>query len=330
MAGRLGAFLRRFANQGPELEKVTGGRPLEPLEPVFPRVLIVSFDPVVPSADGRRLSRLLGWNRVDDLAAGLVADLSQASHGYCNYQIADQITVDAGPVKIDGFSYSPEAYVAAWLARSGFHQPDWADYRRILDDLQVVARVESGQIDELWLFAYPYGGFYESRMAGPGAFWCNAPPLEDVDRLSRRLVIMGFNYERGVGEMLESFGHRAESIMDRVFQGARGNANLWQRFTRYDARYPGRAEVGSVHFAPNSERDYDWGNPRPVLSNCDAWLNFPDLSGQPRLVNCREWGDGDTRKHHLWWLEHFPCASGNSNGRSHNWWEYVVDPNRIP
>jgi hypothetical protein len=37
--------------------------------------------------------------------------------------------------------------------------------------------VARGEIDEIWLFGGPYFGFYESRMAGPGAFWCNAPPL---------------------------------------------------------------------------------------------------------------------------------------------------------
>lgn len=331
MAGRFGSFLNRFTNPRREPERETGRRaPLEPVEPVFPRVLIISYDPAVPSAGGRRLSRLLGWNRVEELSAGFIADLSHASHGYCHYQIAEQITVDALPVKIDGFSYRVEEYVAAWRARDGFHRPDWADYQRIMADFQIVDRFESGQIDEVWLFAFPYGGFYESRMTGPGAFWCNAPPLEGFNRLSRRLVIMGFNYERGVGEMLESFGHRAESIMTRVFQGAREQTNLWERFTRYDARHPGRAEVGTVHFAPNSERDYDWGNPRTVLSNCDAWLNFPDVSGQRRLVDCRDWGNGDTRKHHVWWFEHFPRVSGQSDAISHNWWEYVVDPNRVP
>jgi hypothetical protein len=331
LAGRLGAFLRRLTDLGQQPKRETGPqRPLEPVGPVSPAVLVISYDPLVPSAGGHSLSRVLGWNRVDRLATDFVADLRQASHGYCHYRIVEQITVDAWPLKIDGYSYRPDEYMAAWRAGGGFHQPDWADYRRILADFQVVDRVESGQIDEVWLFAFPYGGFYESRMTGPGAFWCNAPPLDGVDGLSRRLVIMGFNYERDVGEMLESFGHRAESIMNRVFQDMRGDGDLWERFTRYDKQYPGRAEVGTVHFAPNSERDYDWGNRRPVPSNCDAWFNFPDLSGRPRQVDCREWGNGDTRKHHLWWFEHFPHVAGRSNGISHNWWAYVVDPNRVP
>jgi hypothetical protein len=140
---------------------------------------------------------------------------------------------------------------------------------------------------------------------------------------------MGFNYERGVGEMLESFGHRAESIMARAFRGMRGSSNIWERFVRHEKSHPGQAEMGNVHYAPNSIRDYDWGNSRQVYSGCDNWYRYPDLSGEPSRVNCSEWGNGDTRLHHLWWLKHFPHVIGSSGGLSHNWWEYVIDPNRV-
>ena len=141
---------------------------------------------------------------------------------------------------------------------------------------------------------------------------------------------MGFNYERGVGEMLEDMGHRAESILTKVFAHTRGEANLWERFCRYDKQSHGRAECGNVHFAPNSIKDYDWGNRTPVPSRADTWYHFPDLSGEPRLMNCSEWGDGDIRQHHVWWMRHSPHFTGESNGISWNWWEYITDPNRIP
>jgi len=140
---------------------------------------------------------------------------------------------------------------------------------------------------------------------------------------------MGFNYERGVGEMLESLGHRVESIMAHVYRHKRGEANLWQRFIRHELTHPGQAECGNVHFAPNSERDYDWGNPRVVMSRCDTWLRFPNLKGEPRAVNCGEWGNGDIRQHHLWWLHHLPHVTDRTGGIKHNWWEYVIEPNAI-
>ncbi len=177
--------------------------------------------------------------------------------------------------------------------------------------------------------AFPYAGYYESVMAGPGAFWCNAPPLTGVGHCERRFVIMGFSCERGPGEMLENLGHRAESILKHVYRHKKGDANLWERFTRYDLRYPGQAECGTVHFAPNSEQDYDWGNGRLVQSRCDSWLKFPDLNGPPRQVNCQEWGNGDIRQHHLWWLGHLPHVTGKTSGIANNWWQYIIDPNLI-
>ncbi len=299
------------------------------ISPYRPKVLLVVFDPLVLSEGGRRLSEVLGWNQVDNLIEQYINDLRAASAGYCHYQIAHRVEVDGFPEKIDGFRYSSEQYLAAWHARSGFHDPDWANYRRILSDVRVVERVADRQIDEVWLFAFPYAGFYESRMAGPGAFWCNSPPLDGYEHLERRFIVMGFNYERGVGEMLESHGHRAESIMSHVFRNKRGEANLWDRFIRYDRSHPGLAEVGNVHFAPNSQRDYDWGNKTKVLSRCDTWLNFPDLSGPARSVNCSEWGNGDTRQHHLWWFSHIPHEAGEQAGIANNWWLYITDPNAV-
>jgi hypothetical protein len=106
--------------------------------------------------------------------------------------------------------------------------------------------------------------------------------------------------------------------------------HAWNRFTLYDKVAPGRAACGNVHFAPNSERDYDWGNPRPVWSTCDDWLTYPHLTGERRRVNCEAWGGGDIRAHHRWWLRHLPRAEGRTAGTLNNWWTYAVDPNRFP
>ncbi len=304
-------------------------------QPIHSRVLTITHDPHVPRERGRRLHEVLRWNDPDDLARRYVADVREASHGLINYEIVAQRASDSFPAKLDGFAYSVDSYLASWRARSGFHHPDAVDYHRLLAEFDVIPQVKSGAIDEVWLFGFPYAGYYESIMVGPGAFWCNAPPLAAPGPFShrgltrppaaqRRVVVMGFNYERGVGEMLEDLGHRAESILAKVYDGVRGDANLWERFTRYDLTHPGRAECGNVHFAPSSLRDYDWGNRRPVLSRCDDWLNFPDFKGAVRTVDCRDWGNGDIRLHHLWWFRHFPHHLGETAGRLNNWWEYVI------
>ncbi len=301
----------------------------EPAQVVTRRVLVVTYDPVMDE-EGTTLSQSQGWNRVETLITAFSADILQASGGMARYEIVERVERDAFPPKTDGFRYTPATYLDVLRGVSPPHTPQGVDYHYILDGLNILQRVTDGEIDEVWVFAFPYAGFYESVMAGKGAFWCNAPPLSDTAQCPRRFVIMGFNYERGVGEMLEAFGHRAESIMEQTFRRLQGEANLWKRFTRYDKIAPGKAAVGTIHFAPNSEHDYDWNNPRLVPSECDDWLhNFPNFQGEIRQVNADEWGNGDMRAHHLWWLEHLPKVAGRINGIHNNWWQYIMDPQRV-
>ncbi|MGD8597954.1 MAG: hypothetical protein PVJ26_13095 [Anaerolineae bacterium] len=302
--------------------------PQDPPQSMQPRVLLITFNPTIESEGGRTLSQVLGWRNVDQLCQGFIADLKECSDGLLEYQITQRIDADAWPVKIDGFRYDGAGFLQSWRSRSGFHDPDQVDYEAIIADYDLIQRVESDQIDEVWLFGFPYAGFYESIMVGPGAFWCNAPPIPRDD-VSRRFVIMGFNYERGIGPMLESFGHRVESHLQHTWRHQHGTDNLWQRFILYDQKAPGQANCGWMHYAPNSVIDYDWGNETMVLSNCDDWLNFPNFQGTVRKVNCREWGNGDMRAHHKWWFQRLPRASGHIHGIANNWWWYGVDPNAV-
>lgn len=294
-----------------------------------PRVLHIIHNPRMPYYGGLKLHEAMRWHDPDRNAQMYLEDVHYASYGLVNYRIVERIEVDGFPVKQDGFVYTPDSYLQCWHQRHKCHIPDLVDYARLVDEFDLIGKINRDEIDEVWLTAFPYGGYYESRMVGPGAFWCNSPPLEHTEHAARRFVIMGFSFERGVGEMLEDLGHRAEAILQRVFRNQKGDKNLWARFTQYDLTHPRQAEVGNVHFAPNSERDYDWGNKRKVWSRCDAWYNFPDLSADPRLVECQEWGRGDIRAHHVWWLRHFPHVDGDTAGISNNWWQYVIDPNRV-
>ena len=300
----------------------------DPPPPVHKKVSLIIHNPAVPGT-GKTLNDFLGWHDPDRLAAAFIADLREVSYGYANYTIAERILVDDFPIKKDGFRYTAAEYVRSWQRRGGFHEPDAVDYAALLDEFAMMAKVESGAIDEFWLFAFPYAGYYESVMAGPGAFWCNAPPLAHTEQAAKRFIIMGFNYERGLGEMLEAYGHRAESIMERVFRHTRGRENLWRRFIRYENTHPSRAEVGNIHFAPNSARDYDWGNPTPVPTRAANWLNFPDLEGEPQTLNTTAWGEGDIRGHHKWWFRHLPHVQGQAGNIAYNWWQYIVDPNLV-
>ncbi len=317
---------------GQFLEKITGaiwGAP-EPEPFVSPRVLVLNFDPIYRSHEGQRLHEVCGWNDPRILTDGYIQDLQECSNGYVRYQIVEWQDVDAHPVKKDGFRYTNESYLRCREGKEEWHQPDAVDYHAILRDFQLASRVEAGEIDEVWLWGYPYAGYWESTMAGKGAYFCNSQPVEGV-QAGRIFVTMGFNYERGVGEMLECFGHRVESIMRHVYGSWKPEeTHAWNRFTLYDQVAPGKAACGTMHFAPSSERDYDWGNPRTVWSTCDDWLHYPNLTGRRRQVDREEWGGGEIRAHHRWWFQRLPRAQGRTEGKLNNWWAYAVDFNRFP
>ncbi len=313
------------------LRSLMGSPPVPPdqPEPMHRRVLLLIFNPAIPSQGRRKLTKVLGWNDPDRLAQDHAADLRDASGGLADFQVVNRIEVDGWPVKIDGFRYSPDEFVKCWSNGGGWHKPDLVDYPRIVADYNLSEQVAADRIDEVWMFGSPWAGFWESSMAGPGAFWCNSSPIPNTGAAGRRFIIMGFNFERGGGEMLESFSHRVESHLERVWQQESGEQNLWKQFIRYDKIAPGQANCGNVHYAPNSTTDYDWGNPRYVPSYCDDWLTFPNMKGVARQVNSAEWGGGDIRAHHLWWLRHLPRAGGQTNGISNNWWAFAIDPNMV-
>ena len=302
----------------------------EPPEPTVVRTLVIVYEPTMDRTTGTKLSRYMRWNNVEELSGGYMSDVLLVSGGLVRHQIVQRIDVDAFPAKVDGFVYDPDTYQGVVRGKQRPYMPQEADYYAIIRQFDLLERVARDEIDEVWIFNFPHAGFYESIMAGPGAFWCNAPPLKHTEASGRRFVIMGFSYERGVGEMLENLGHRVESIMHKTFERLEGADNLWERFCRYDKVSPGNAALGNVHFAPNSDRDYDWNNPSKVLSECDDWLyNFPSFKGVKRAVTASDWGNGDIRQHHRWWLNHLPRTSGRRNGIHNNWWQYIMKPTNV-
>jgi hypothetical protein len=227
------------------------------------------------------------------------------------------------------------------------HSPTGIDYQAVLSRFHVLQAIAARTYDEVWVMAFPYAGLYESTMGGAGAFWCNSGPLANTASCPRRFVIMGFSYERNVGEMLHSYNHRCEAILARLFHSEAFLAwayrpgrvpatvdpgqslNHFQKYILYDAIAPGRAGIGLVHFPPNGARDYDLGNPNMVQSSCYDWQRFPGFQGDVRMISCSEWGGGDERSYQKWWLRHLPKVAGRQNGVHNNWWQYVAEPNNV-
>ncbi|MEK7595043.1 MAG: hypothetical protein AAB443_00420 [Patescibacteria group bacterium] len=286
------------------------------------KVLVVIFN---PNISNQKLIAEKKWNAPSDLIKKFVEDITLVSKGRLNYQVIELLEINQFPIKEDGFKYSQKVYLTCLSDPKKCHEKDTLDYKVLFDQFEVCKKVNRNELDEVWLFGGPYFGFYESRLAGPKAFFYNSPPLLATN-CQKLVPVMGFNYERSVSEMLESFGHRVEFTLTKVFENAK--VNDWERFTRYDQKFPGKAECGTVHFAPNSTRDYDWSNSNYALSNCDSWYSFPEVTHKPELINCQKWGcqGYDYKKY---WLALIPIAAGETKGIKNDWWSYISNPNLI-
>ena len=182
----------------------------KPKKIMAPEVLVIDYRPAAIFPH---------WNLTDDLVGQYSRTMREITGNLVVYQIVDKVTVPGYPVLMDGRRYDDASWTQAMkddktAMRDSHGNYMMADYMQIIRDFDLLARVRDKKIDEVWMFGGPYFGFYESRMVGRGAVWCNAPAMEQP---GRRFVIMGFNYERSLKEMVHDFGHRTESILSLQF-----------------------------------------------------------------------------------------------------------------
>ena len=141
---------------------------------------------------------------------------------------------------------------------------------------------------------------------------------------------MGFNYERGEAEMFEDLAHRVEATMSKVYGSwSKDQSHDWNRFSLLDIETPGKGGCGNAHNAVNasSSAGYDRENLRKVLSGCEDFTNYPNLSGKFTEVSCEDWGC-TTLGYLKWWFAHLPRQTGERNGKLNNWWQYLISPQK--
>ncbi len=290
-----------------------------------PGIMLLIFDPIIQSRGNKTLVAVEGWNSPLELSRQYAMTLQETSGGYVNYVTMVVIEVDGYPVKSNGHIFTDEEYLQCLGNSSGPNCSLIIDYNLLLQDFGVCDLVNKNRISELWLWGGPWMGFYEAVQAGPDAISTNGPPVIGTG-CRKTLDIMGFNYERGAPEMLESFAHRVEGNMVHVYGPRLPNENTpWNKFTLLDIDIPGRGGCGTAHLAVNASpgAQYDRENLRTVASDCDDFLNYPNLTGTFKSINCSAWGC--TALTYLkWWLNHLPRANGQTNGKLNNWWKYVI------
>lgn len=295
------------------------------------KVLVLNYDPLVPSEKNRRLSEVFQWGSPERLAARFKAEMEFAAGGYLKFEIVEWRNLNEIYALKDGYRYKVEEYVFNRRNNSGWHKPGEPDYPGVLEEQEVAALIDAGKVDEVWIFSDHYFGVWEASMAGPGAFFINGGVYPQVPS-QRPFAFYGFNYERGVAEMMHDASHRTESTLNRVY----GQWNLkeprsnWDKFSANDQQSNGVAGVGTCHWPANANGDYDYGNERVVQSWADDYLNYPNLTFTKKPVSRATWGRGAGNNAHLdymsWYFAHVPRAAGvNPDGRQNNWWKYIMD-----
>lgn len=298
-----------------------------PAIPINIRVLVLNYDPFF---EGKRLHDVLNFNDPRELTKGYIQDLQEATGGLVRFQIVEWRDLDEIYAREDGQRYEVGQYVRNRRAGGGWPEKFMADYPRLLAEQKVVPLINEAIIDEVWIFGDHYFGVWEASMAGPGAFFINGGVYPHVPSL-RPFAFYGFNYERGVAEMLHNTSHRTEATLNRVYGkwNLKSPSNNWERFSANVEQSNGVAGVGTCHWPPNASQDYDYGNTRTVMSWADDFLNYPDLTGKRLSVNKSTWcpdGKDPHRSYMRWYFQHIPKADGvNSDGRLNNWLRYIFD-----
>jgi hypothetical protein len=250
--------------------------------------------------------------------------------------VVEKITFDGFPTFRNGFTYSEESFLRMWEKDRESANQGMTSFRWLFAKFGLAGKISTNDLSEIWLWGAPYFQWDELHWKIPGDKipyqtgnpWFYRP--YDIPDVGRTIWVMGWNYERGEGEMLESYCHRIESVLSlTVGQGVWDpkdrRQDAWNRFTLVDKDAPGEAEVGSVHLAPNSQSDYDWSNTNLVWTFADDWLTYPSLPRKKKLLNALTGGWDGILNHHLWWMRRLPHAPGTTAGFYNNWWEYIVN-----
>ena len=299
------------------------------------KVIVLIYNPVLECEGGKTLIEYVGGVDPVEYSHILANVIRQASWGYINYEIVDVIEVDAFPIKVDGFRYTDESFLAARQKQEW--QPATSSYRGFFEDNNLLERFRKEHITELWVWGASgmhfdeFAGYIPNRYArfGPTDNMWLYRPYDIPEELGRTTWVMGFNYEVGPDNMIHSYTHRVESMAllacsDGVWDPGK-RRDPWNVFSWLEMDHAGTpSHVGNCHVPPNGQKGYDYNNKRRVLSWADNWLRYPDLTGKPRLVSSKEWGESHFG-YQKWILEHLPKYPGYTQYGHNNWWVYIAN-----
>ena len=305
-------------------------------EPITVKVGVVIEDPVFnnpenanDSRNGKRIHEIEHWNDPWKQLKEYAADFEEYSYGVVKIEIVE--IVDSPKMfcytRSTANSTTREYMTPDILYKRYFDPGDGKshididgkdleyDYVAMLDETGFTPKVESGEINEVWVYNHPACHMNESRFMGEGGFWCNSGPINygtgrDKAHNKKLVCVMFCNYERTVDLALHSFAHRVESIMSQLnynnFWDFPGNTySKWGVFTYVydhvaDGRFSGKEEdlipfdkffshgkawdaigasgyahIGTCHCPCNTDKDYIYWDESFIYTFADEWLNYP-------------------------------------------------------
>ncbi|MFN3728360.1 MAG: hypothetical protein ACK4XJ_01425 [Fimbriimonadaceae bacterium] len=208
------------------------------------------------------------------------------------------------------------------------------DYGAIMRRINAERRVKEEGVQEIWIWGY-HGGvldLWESNMSSPFGDVSNSDRNQnDLPVFDRTYTVYHYNYGRGLGEMLENHMHQFEHLLNHIdgrdsTPPDKWNELLfWGKFVGSDASHKivtNPARCGWTHYAPNSERDYDWANPRYVETDIEDWK--PDGIGKTQMMNADRW-DRDAIKWRIYWMQAIPSLGHEltyQGKKLRNWWSF--------
>jgi hypothetical protein len=306
------------------------------------KVLVVIYNPTM--ASGKKLNVERGWADPTTLSNNLKTWFSNTSSGRVNYQLTFQ-TINDFPILEGNQKYTSATYLSCLSNSANCKHTgtnDWLDfdYPKFFADNQVCSKANSGSIDEVWIWGGPYFGYWESTLLGPQSkvFWYNSSGFVN-SACSKLVPIMGFNYERGYELALESYGHRTESTMNKLY-GDINNTNPVTNWDKFVFRLKsgntnamnGAYGCGNIHYTANSTTEYNYASSNSVKTYCETFLNYPNVSSSTAnqvSINSAAWGSNQLG-YFTYWFKHIPNKSGcGPDKKSNDWWKFIIDPNNV-
>lgn len=297
------------------------------------RVLSIIVDPVMP--DGRKLHQFSSFYDPNSLMSQINVWFKAISNNDVNFIISEHIEYNNFTQMMNGEKYTPERYIDCWINKVNCIHSS-VDYNWLADTFDICEKLNSQEIDAVWIYEHPLGGYYESTLLGPNPYFYNSEGTVN-NNCNKNVPIFGFNYHGDISYAIHDFFHSTESSMKFLYGSWTQDEmnHNWDKFSLTDFAGPNYnfSGCGNGHFPPNGTSDYDYANANTVLSYCDAFLNYDtlpaDLSSVLQPINCTAW-----HCTHIgfaeYWFKHIPNKSGmNTDGFLNNWWHYIVDPNSV-